>query len=52
MDSQKTQKHSEPNKHITFEAMKHSIAPCGKNCVPPQSNPYRRGCSMICRCRK
>ncbi|KAK7359310.1 hypothetical protein VNO77_01265 [Canavalia gladiata] len=49
MESQKSQNHAKANKYITMEVTKRNIAPCSKNCQPPASNPYNRGCSMICR---
>ncbi|KAK7400065.1 hypothetical protein VNO78_11264 [Psophocarpus tetragonolobus] len=46
MESQKA------NKYITMGVTKRNITPCSKNCLPPASNPYNRGCSRICKCRK
>ncbi|KAG4999852.1 hypothetical protein GLYMA_08G108100v4 [Glycine max] len=53
MESQKSQNHAKKaNKYIIMEVTKRNIAPCSKNCLPPASNPYNRGCSRICKCRK
>lgn len=48
---------SEAKKYISPGALKRDLPPPShpnycKSCLPPPANPWNRGCSRFCRCRK
>lgn len=62
MESEANLMSSEAKKCISPGALKRDLPPSGngargddpncKSCQPPPSNPWNRGCSRLCRCRK
>ncbi|KAL9240095.1 hypothetical protein vseg_014353 [Gypsophila vaccaria] len=63
MPSDVSRRFLEEGKHISFGALSRDQPACGggprgqaysnnANCLPPQQNPYHRGCSKYYRCKR
>ncbi|XP_074297316.1 protein RALF-like 32 [Silene latifolia] len=62
MQSDVARRFLEEGKHISFGALARDQPVCGgargqaysnnANCLPPQQNPYHRGCSKYYRCKR